>query len=203
MDTSIYRSVNAFMERTSWLHGFMAAYALWGGLVLLALLLVGTWWFSRRRPDAQALVATCILCGVATIAAVVLSGYVISPIIRRVRPCHAIQHAATLLPCNVDYSMPSDHAIIAGAFAAGLWLVNRKLGFVAVVLAVLLAFSRVYVGVHYPSDVLVGLVAGVLIMIVLQLGLHRVVAGAAQRLADSRWYWLVASRPSLGVLPPS
>lgn len=201
MDTAIYRAITSFMRQTPWLHGFMAAYALWGGLVVLSLMLIGAWWFARRRPDALRLIATCVLTGVATVVAVVLSGDVISPLVGRVRPCHALSHVTTLLPCNADYSMPSDHAIIAGAFAAGLWMVNRQLGIVAAVLSLLLAFSRVYVGVHYPSDVLVGLVAGVVITIVLNLALHRVTYRAVERLANSRWSWAVTSTPRVDALP--
>lgn len=57
-----------------------------------------------------------------------------------------------------DFSFPSDHAVVARAVTAGLVMVNRKVGAVAAVLAVTLCFSRVYVGVHYPGDVLAGAV---------------------------------------------
>ncbi|WP_225433708.1 phosphatase PAP2 family protein [Mycolicibacterium mucogenicum] len=65
--------------------------------------------------------------------------------------------------CNTDGGFPSIHAVIAAAVAAGLWLTNRYLGVVAAVAAVVMAFARVYVGAHYPSDVLAGLALGVVV----------------------------------------
>ncbi len=180
------------MRATSWLHGLMSAYALWAGLVLLAVMLVGAWWSARRRTDGQPAVAAAVLTGIATLVAVGLNAQVISPLIGRVRPCNAIAHATTLLPCNPDYSMPSDHAVIAGAFAAGFWLIDRRLGIVATLLSLLLAFSRVYVGVHYPSDVIVGLIVGALITLAIYLLLRRRMALIVDALSRSRWYRLVA-----------
>ncbi|PRZ43122.1 undecaprenyl-diphosphatase/undecaprenyl-diphosphatase [Antricoccus suffuscus] len=210
MDTSIYRAVHNFMDNTTWLHGFMAAYALWGGLVLLAVMLVGAWWSARRRTTGRPAVAAAVLTGIATLVAVGLNAQVLSPLIGRVRPCNALPHMTTLLPCNPDYSMPSDHAIIAGAFAAGFWLIDRRLGIIATLLSLLLAFSRVYVGVHYPSDVLVGLVAGALITLAIYALLRRRAVLVVDRLSQSRWYRLVApvreaphARPSVTNVRPS
>ena len=59
-----------------------------------------------------------------------------------------------------DFSFPSDHAVMAGAVAAGLLLVSRRLGLVAAAAAVLMAFARVYIAAHYPWDVLAGLALG-------------------------------------------
>jgi undecaprenyl-diphosphatase len=61
---------------------------------------------------------------------------------------------------STDFSFPSDHAVMAGSATAGLFLVNRRLGLVSLVLALLMAFTRVYVGAHFPGDVLAGLLLG-------------------------------------------
>ena len=68
-----------------------------------------------------------------------------------------------VLHCNTDGGFPSIHAVIAAAVAAGLWLVDRRLGITAAVAAALMAFARVYVGAHYPRDVLAGLALGVVV----------------------------------------
>jgi membrane-associated phospholipid phosphatase len=65
-----------------------------------------------------------------------------------------------------DSSFPSDHAVMAGSVAAGLLLVSRRLGMVAVAAAVLMAFARVYIAAHYPWDVLAGLALGAAVAVV-------------------------------------
>jgi membrane-associated phospholipid phosphatase len=66
---------------------------------------------------------------------------------------------------STDFSFPSDHATATGAVGVGLVLAGIRygssaLGLITSCLAVLLAISRVYVGVHYPGDVLAGLALG-------------------------------------------
>lgn len=126
--------------------------------------------------------ATTLLTGVAAVVAVLLNQQVISPVVARPRPCQALAHVQVLLSCNRDYSMPSDHCIIAGAFVVGLLILNRRLGLIAAVLALLLAFGRVYVGVHYPADTVVGLLAGAVIGTVVVLALRRPTAALTDRL---------------------
>ena len=68
--------------------------------------------------------------------------------------------ALVLVSRSTDPSFPSDHAVMAGAVAAGLFLAHRRLGAVAALLAIAMAFTRVYVGAHFPLDVAAGLVIG-------------------------------------------
>ena len=73
--------------------------------------------------------------------------------------------------------------MIAGAFTAGLLILNRTIGLAALLLALLLAFSRVYVGVHYPSDVAAGLAIGAAIGLLVVLSLRPAATAASVRLA--------------------
>ena len=76
------------------------------------------------------------------------------------RPYVTHPHLLRLAGFTTDFSFPSDHAVMGGAVAAGLLLVNRRLGLLACLAAALLAFAGVYIGAHYPWDVLGGLAFG-------------------------------------------
>jgi undecaprenyl-diphosphatase len=79
----------------------------------------------------------------------------------RVRPCHAVAWVSSgYVQAPVDPSWPSGHAAGVFAFAAFLWVVDRRWGAAAAVIATLVAMSRVALGVHYPTDVLSGACLG-------------------------------------------
>ncbi len=89
-------------------------------------------------------------------------------VVARVRPCQSIEGIRLILSCPKSYSMPSGHAISSFAFALPLYYLTRD--YIALVwrmypllLAAIIAFSRVYLGVHYPSDVAVGALLGTFI----------------------------------------
>ncbi|WP_435207719.1 phosphatase PAP2 family protein [Micromonospora sp. bgisy143] len=104
------------------------------------------------------------------------------------RPCRTIGRAiiAGACPPPGDYSFPSNHATLAGALAVTTLLLSRRLGLVALPLAVLAAFSRVFVGVHYPHDVAAGLLLGALVALVATPLLARPTAEALRRRTDAR-----------------
>ena len=91
-----------------------------------------------------------------------LGEFVIKPIVARPRPFLGFPGQVLLISPPHSYSFPSGHAASSFAAATVLWRTNRKFGSVGFVLAVLIAFSRVFLFVHYPSDVLAGAILGVL-----------------------------------------
>lgn len=103
----------------------------------------------------------------------------------RARPYDVIGGIHVLVSRTTDFSFPSDHATMAGAVAGGLAFVDRRLGRVAVGLAVVMAFARVYVGVHYPGDVVAGLILGAAIATAMHLLAARHVAHLLTALAGT------------------
>jgi len=123
-------------------------------------LLVGASWFLRagrgenRRIAVYSAVASAAL---ALVVALVIQHFYVHqrPFVQRSDVDLLMHHAA-------DASFPSEHATAAFGMAAGAGIYRARLGAVLLVLAVLTAFSRVYVGVHYPADVAGGAALGII-----------------------------------------
>jgi membrane-associated phospholipid phosphatase len=158
----LFQHINSFARHTGWLHNPLRDYANYG-VVLFALMLVAGWWLARSR-DARTM-AAALWAGAATLLAVAIN----QPLVHHfheARPYTDHLHILVLAHRSTDYSFPSDHSVMAGAVAVGLWLVDRRLGIVASVAAVLLAFARVYIAAHYPHDVIAGLAVGAAVVVV-------------------------------------
>jgi undecaprenyl-diphosphatase len=194
LDRHLYLDINSLTRHTHWAHGVVAAYANWAGLTLLALTAVGAWLWARQRNSLEGVVAA-VLAGVSAVVALGINHF-ISQAVARVRPCHALlrhHHLDVILSCARDYSFPSDHAMIAGAIAVGLMFFSRRLGAVAAILALLLAFSRVYAGVHYPADVIAGLIGGGIVAVALWFLLRSLAMALAVKVTETPLRPLVAA----------
>ncbi|MDP9333220.1 MAG: phosphatase PAP2 family protein [Actinomycetota bacterium] len=181
MDWSLFHSVNDFAQRTGWAHGFMRSYAKYG-VSIFAVLLVIAGLMSLRR-GAQALARTGWAAGAALVALVL--NQPIANAVDRARPYVSHPHVHLVISRSADPSFMSDHSVVAGAVAAGLCFVSWRLGLVAAVAAVFMAFARVYVGAHYPGDVLAGLAFGALIATAGVTLADRLLAPIVQRALDT------------------
>jgi undecaprenyl-diphosphatase len=117
----------------------------------------------RIRDHWRTAVAAILLAAVAVALSDLLCFRVLKPLIGRLRPCHPehfIQGGRFLLGYKGSFSMPSNHAANMFALATLLTCFYTRHWIWFYSIAVLVAFSRVYVGVHYPADIIAGAVVG-------------------------------------------
>jgi undecaprenyl-diphosphatase len=93
----------------------------------------------------------------------------------RLRPCMALKDAITPLGCNGTYSFPSNHAVNNFAAATFFYFLFPKYKWPLFITAALIAISRVYLGLHYPSDILGGAIIGAFFGYLFYLGTIKVV----------------------------
>lgn len=191
MDNSLFRWINRLANRTSWAHGFFTSYAKYG-IALFAVLLVAAYLDGRQLDDLRAIAGSVWAAGAALAALGI--GQLIGGAIDRARPYEAMTGIHLLVDKTTDFSFPSDHATAAGAVAVGLLLTNRRWGIVVAVLAVVMAFTRVYVGAHYPGDVLAGLALGGGVAAAGALVVVPPLIRLAERLSRTRFRVLLMSR---------
>ncbi len=91
----------------------------------------------------------------------------LKPLVARARPCNVLENVHLLVDCTKALSFPSSHAtnIFTGMILFSF--VYRKLSVPFLLIAALVAYSRVYVGVHYPFDVLAGTILGFLCALII------------------------------------
>src|SRR4051812_42524108 len=145
MDWSTFHTVNQWARESSWAHGPLRVYADFGivvfGLGLVVAFLIGV------RDDAKVMART-VWTGAAAMAALVVN-QPIANLVDRARPYTTHPHVLTLVDKGKDPSFMSDHSLVAGAVAVGLTFAVRRVGLVVLAFALLMAFTRVYVGAHY------------------------------------------------------
>lgn len=159
LDDRAFWAVNDFAVHTPWLQQAMVAFAKYGVVLFGLLLLAGV--LAARHGSAHTL-AGASWAPLAVLLAVALN-QPLGHLVHESRAYVAHPDAFRLAGITADFSFPSDHAVMAGSTAAALWLISRRLGSVAAVLALLMAFARVYIAAHYPWDVVGGLTFGALV----------------------------------------
>jgi undecaprenyl-diphosphatase len=157
VDHELFAAINGLAGRERVVDALSVALSRFGPFLLLAAL--GIIWFlpttDAERERRRRLV---LLAAIAT-AGSLLVNQILIRIWSRPRP-FAVQPATLLLPPSPDPSFPSDHATFAFAIAVALFLVSKRAGIPALVLAALIGSARVYTGEHYVTDIIGGAFIG-------------------------------------------
>ena len=157
IDQNILLSIQEHV-RQEWMDGFWTAITHLGdaGMIWIALAIILLIPKKTRRAGIAALIALAV--------GALITNAALKNIVERTRPYEAIPGLVRLIEAQSDFSFPSGHTCASFAAAFALYKTlpgKRKIWKVlCIVLAVLISFSRLYVGVHYPSDVLAGALIG-------------------------------------------
>ena len=124
-----------------------------GGVLWIILGLIMCFIKKYRRAGATVLLALLLM--------LIIGNITLKPIVARVRPYEFAQHISLIIPTPDDFSFPSGHTFASFASAVSIFMFHKKEGFVSLILASLIAFSRLYLYVHYLTDILAGIVLGI------------------------------------------
>jgi undecaprenyl-diphosphatase len=130
----------------------------WFLLSILAIMLGIVIWKDRRKGLVIAIVA---IVGLAL--ADIISADILKKLFCRPRPCHTYPDLRTIMGCGGKYGFPSNHASNSVVIAFILTRFYKQLNLYLWTLAVLVCISRMYLGKHYPSDLLGGAILGTLL----------------------------------------
>jgi len=157
--------------RTAWLTPVMTFLSFLGNSGLIWIVLGAVLLIFRKTRWAGLCVLLSLLLGF------LVNNLLLKNIVARPRPYHAVPGLFPLGALPADWSFPSGHACSSFAAATAMALTFGKKGAWCFVLAALIALSRIYVGVHYPSDVLAGALVGALTALFVNWGMQRLRRG--------------------------
>lgn len=122
--------------------------------ILLILLVIWAIFFSDRKMYTFSLL---FLTGI--------SSWIFANILKNILKVNRpfVELGINPLYGEIGFSFPSEHMTVFTALAVAIFLINRMAGFIFFIIAILIGFSRIIIGVHYPIDIIGGLVVGVLI----------------------------------------
>jgi undecaprenyl-diphosphatase len=167
LDVSIFRALNDFCGWSPALDRIVVHLEVLKGSLFMGIVGVLWYWPDREMPRRRETLLVMIL----TVALSLVLNRAISLLLPyRDRPMYSIGANAPTFEWHADLehwsSFPSDNATYLFAIAASLWLISWRWGLLFGVFATLAALARVFLGIHYPSDILVGALIGIVTSVV-------------------------------------
>ncbi|HDR7768067.1 MULTISPECIES: undecaprenyl-diphosphatase [Bacillus cereus group] len=149
----IFRAINDLGKQYSFLNPaivFLAEY-----MVYILALIILTYWFIGSRKSRMMVIQAMVAFVIAEVIGKIAGKFHLN-----YQPFVVLPHVNKLVDHAVDNSFPSDHTILFFSICFSFWLVRKKTGWLWLILALCIAISRIWVGVHYPFDVAVGALIG-------------------------------------------
>ncbi len=136
----------------------------WGSIWLVVAIIM----LFNKKYRRFGIMALCVL-----LLSTLIAENLMKPLIARPRPFITDPTLSLLITAPHGFSFPSGHAMSAFAAATIFYYAHHRLGVCAYILAALIAFSRLYLNLHYPSDIICGAIFGALLaLLVLAIGKH-------------------------------
>ncbi len=159
-DESAFLLINSTFN-VSYLNGFFAALSIYGREYFWVPVVILLWLLGKENGKKTALMMVIVF------VLVIIIGFALKDVYYRPRPFLSIVNAIVLVPKDFDSSFPSGHALVVAAGATVAFLMLKKRYSIPLLIeAALVIYSRVYVGVHYPTDVVAGLFLGAAIALI-------------------------------------
>lgn len=154
LDFSVLYWIQAHL-RCPFLDGLMPKLSQLGEYGIVWIIIAVTMILPKRHRRGGITLGAGLLCSL------LIGNLLLKPLIARPRPCWLDETVLLLTASPGDYSFPSGHSLSAFIAAVILLRYDKRFGVPALILAVLIAFSRLYLFVHFPSDVLAGILLGI------------------------------------------
>ncbi|MED1412174.1 MULTISPECIES: undecaprenyl-diphosphatase [Bacillus] len=155
LNIDAFRTINDLGKQYSSLNStmvFLAEYMVYFlGLIIMA------YWFTQSRKNKMMIIQAMVAFVTAEII-----GKLAGNLYLNYQPFAVLPNVNKLVDHAVDNSFPSDHTILFFSICFSFWLVRKKTGWLWLVLAFCVAISRIWVGVHYPFDVVTGALIGII-----------------------------------------
>lgn len=162
-DWAILSQLNALQPTLFWdpIMLFLSGKWPW---ILVAVVWLAVILYTKNKKALRVFLVVLVAVGLADL----IAAYLLKPLIDRLRPCWVYESIRSIAGCAGKFSFPSNHATNAMAIAAAVTLWgDKRIGLFLIFLAVAIGLSRIYLGVHYPSDIVGGFIFGWLVVVAL------------------------------------